>query len=266
MFFFVSKILGFFALPANALVVLSVVGALLLATRWKRAGMRLAICGIIAIVVCGLSPLGNALILPLEDRFSPWDPAHGAPDGIVVLGGAFENAVSGARDVVTLNDAAERMTSAVELARRFPAARILFSGGSGQMVVTGPSEAALTQRLFTELGVDPGRLLLEDRSRDTAENATFSKALADPKPGEHWLLVTSASHMPRAVGAFRRAGFPVEAYPVDWRTRGRIDLVLPFASVSDGLKRTDTAMREWVGLVVYRLTDRSSALFPGPEP
>jgi uncharacterized SAM-binding protein YcdF (DUF218 family) len=265
MFFAVSKILGFFALPANALVVLGVLGTLLLATRWKRVGIRLAAVGLLLIAVCGLSPLGNALMLPLEDRFPPWDPSRGAPDGIVVLGGAFENGVSGARGVVTLNDAAERMTSAVELARRFPAARILFSGGSGQLMASGPSEAALAQRLFTDLGIDPGRLILEDRSRDTAENAVFSKALAEPKSGEHWLLVTSASHMPRAVGAFRRAGFPVDAYPVDWRTRGPIDLILPFVNVSDGLKRTDTAMREWVGLAIYRLTDRSSELFPGPE-
>ena len=264
MFFVVAKILGFFALPANTLVVLGALGTVL-ARRWKRAGVRLAVGAMLAIAVCGLSPLGNALMLPLEERFPPWDPSHGPPDGIVVLGGAFENAVAGAHGDVALNDAAERMTSAVELARRFPSARILFSGGSGQLLASGPSEAALAQRLFANLGIDPARLLLEDRSRDTTENATFSKALVKPKPGERWLLVTSASHMPRAVGAFRHAGFPVEPYPVDWRTRGRIDLILPFANVSDGLKRTDTATREWVGLVVYRLTGRTSELFPGPE-
>ena len=71
--------------------------------------------------------------------------------------------------------------------------------------------------------------------------------------------------MPRAVGAFRRAGFPVEAYPVDWRTRGPEDLARPFRIASDGLKRTDTAAHEWVGLFVYWITDRSSELFPGPR-
>lgn len=264
MFFVASKILGFFALPVNVFVALGLVGVVLLATRWNRVGARLAVLSILAIAGCGFSPLGNALMLPLEDRFPPWDPSHGAPDGIVVLGGAFENGVSGARGDVALNDAAERMTSAVELARRFPAARILFSGGSGQLLVEGPSESALCLRLLESLGIDPGRLILEDRSRDTAENAAFSKALANPRRGEHWLLVTSASHMPRAVGAFRRVGFPVDPYPVDWRTRGRVDLISPFANLSDGLKRTDTAAHEWVGLVVYRLTGRTSELFPGP--
>lgn len=77
---------------------------------------------------------------------------------------------------------------------------------------------------------------------------------------------TSAYHMPRAVGVFRKAGFAVEPYPVDWRTRGAQDELRPFASVGDGLRRVDTAVREWVGLAVYWLTGRSSELFPGPLP
>ena len=108
--------------------------------------------------------------------------------------------------------------------------------------------------------------LLEDRSRNTIENAVYSKEVARPKPGERWLLVTSAYHMPRAVGVFRKVGFTVEPYPVDWRTRGAQDELRPFASVGDGLRRVDTAVREWVGLAVYWLTGRSSELFPGPLP
>ncbi len=92
----------------------------------------------------------------------------------------------------------------------------------------------------------------------------FANELAAPKPGERWLLVTSGYHMPRAIGVFRRAGFEVEPFPVDWRTRGSVDALRPFMSVGDGLRRTDTAVREWVGLFVYWLTGRSSELFPAP--
>ena len=99
--------------------------------------------------------------------------------------------------------------------------------------------------------------------RDTVENARFSKTIANPKPGERWLLVTSAYHMPRSIGSFRGAGFVVEAYPVDWRTRGSSDLLRPFTNVGDGLRRTDTAMREWVGLVIYRAAGYMPELFPG---
>jgi uncharacterized SAM-binding protein YcdF (DUF218 family) len=105
---------------------------------------------------------------------------------------------------------------------------------------------------------------LEGRARNTIENAIYAKQLARPKLGERWLLVTSAYHLPRAVGAFRKVGFPVEAYPVDWRTRGVRDLLRPFWSVGDGLRRVDTAVREWVGLAAYWMTGRSSELFPGP--
>jgi uncharacterized SAM-binding protein YcdF (DUF218 family) len=115
------------------------------------------------------------------------------------------------------------------------------------------------------MGVGAERLLLEDRSRNTSENARFSMQLAAPKAGERWLLVTSAYHMPRSIGLFRRVGFPVEAYPVDWRTGGAADLLRPFDRSSEGLRRADIAMREWVGLLVYWLTGRTSELFPGPS-
>ena len=172
--------------------------------------------------------------------------------------------VSPARNEVALNEAAERMTAMAELARRYPQARIVFSGGSGRLILEGVSEASLAARLFESFGIAKERITLEDKSRDTLENARFTKELVQPKPGERWLLVTSAHHMPRSVGLFRAEGFAVEAYPVDYRTRGAIDLLRFFSTVGDGLRRTDTATREWVGLFVYWITGRTAELFPGP--
>ena len=126
-------------------------------------------------------------------------------------------------------------------------------------------EAEFAAQLLESLGVPRGRLLLEDRSRNTVENALYSKEIAQPKAGERWLLVTSAYHMPRSIGVFRQVGFAVEAFPVDWRTRGREDVLRPFATVGDGLRRTDTAVREWVALAIYRLTGQSAELFPAPR-
>ena len=108
------------------------------------------------------------------------------------------------------------------------------------------------------------RIVAESKSRNTVENAVFSKLLAMPQPNERWLLVTSAYHMPRAIGAFRHVGFAVEAYPVDWRTRGWRDAAMPFDRLSAGLDRTDVAIHEWIGLIAYRLSGRSSTLFPAP--
>lgn len=264
MFFILSKILGFFALPSNILISIGIIGILLLCTRLARLASWLVVTSLVLIAVAGLSPLGNMLILPLEQRFPPWDASRGPPDGIVVLGGAITPDVSAARGVVALNEAAERITEAVELARRYPNARIIFSGGNASLMSDGAIEAAIAVREFEALGIAHDRISAEEQSRNTVENAVFSRLIANPKPGERWLLVTSAYHMPRAIGVFRAAGFAVEAYPVDWRTRGPIDATRPFASLGDGLRRTDTATREWVGLLAYRLSGKTNELFPGP--
>jgi uncharacterized SAM-binding protein YcdF (DUF218 family) len=264
MFFVLSKVLGFFAIPSNLVISIGLLGILLLPTRFARVGRRMAFASLVLLAILGLSPIGNALILPLEQRFPAWDPAAGAPAGIVVLGGAISPDVSTARNEAALNEAAERLTAVAELARRYPGARILFSGGSGALLFDEGSEAEFVAPVLESFGISAGRIMLEDRSRNTAENALFSKQIAQPKPGERWLLVTSAYHLPRAVGVFRKVGFAVEPYPVDWRTRGAEDMWRPFPSMGEGLRRTDTAVREWVGLVVYWLAGKSSELFPAP--
>jgi uncharacterized SAM-binding protein YcdF (DUF218 family) len=264
MFFVLSKVLGFFASPSNLMIGLGLIGVLLLPTSLARVGRRLMVASLLALAVLGLSPLGNVLIIPLEERFPPWDATRGAPDGIVVLGGAIEPDVSEARTEVALDEAGERITAAVALARRYPQARIVYSGGSAALIFHEGSEAAAAVRLLESLGIAPERIIAEEQSRNTVENAVFSLLLAMPQPGERWLLVTSGYHMPRAMGIFRQAGFPVEAYPVDWRTRGPQDMARPFTTLGSGLQRSDTAAREWVGLLVYWLTGRSAALFPGP--
>jgi uncharacterized SAM-binding protein YcdF (DUF218 family) len=119
------------------------------------------------------------------------------------------------------------------------------------------------------MGVPEARLILEAGARDTYENAVYLKADLDKLGllglGKRWVLITSAYHMPRAMASFRQAGFEVEAWPVDYRTRGRADLTRPFDKVSEGLRRVDVATREWVGLLAYWLAGRSSTLFPAPK-
>lgn len=264
MFFVLSKVLGFFALPSNLLCAIGLAGLLLLPTRFARSGRWLLAASVLLLALAGLSPLGNALMLPLEQRFPPWDAARGAPDGIIVLGGSINPELSAARGDHALNESAERLVALAELARRYPGARIVFSGGDASLSGDGLPEAKLVGELLDRIGIPPQRVELEDRSRSTAENAAFTQALVNPKPGERWLLVTSAHHMPRAVGSFRRVGFAVEAYPVDWRTRGWSDLSEPSPAVSAGLARTDAAAREWAGLAAYWLSGRTSALWPAP--
>ena len=159
----------------------------------------------------------------------------------------------------------ERFAAIPELARRYPAAQILFTGGvswSGSSDVA--TEAAVIGRFLARQGVPDGRVVLEDRARSTRDNALLTLQLARPRPGERWLLVTSAMHMPRAIGVFRRAGWPeLQPWPVDYRSTGRLEWVGE-PSLATRLTELDQAAYEWWGLLYYRLLGYTDAIFPGP--
>ncbi len=265
MFFVLSKTLGVIILPTNFLLLLGLFGALLLLTRFRAAGGKVLVLSIVLLAISAFSPLGNVLLYPLESRFPSWDASRGAPDGIIVLGGPIDTDVSAARNTPVIRGAADRIVAGVALARKYPDARVIFSGGSPNLISNEAKEADYAAMIFDSLGVDPKRrLIIERQSRNTLENAEFSKALANPKPGERWLLVTSAFHMPRAIGLFRKAGFPVEPYPVDWRTGDISSLASFTTNAPEGLLKTDFAVREWIGLIAYRLTGKIDDLLPGP--
>ncbi len=265
MFFPLSKVAYFLATPSNLFIFTILAGLLIAAvTRLRRTGTGLAAIGALGLAAGGLGPLSELALLPLEQRFAPY-PADGPePTGIILLGGGIEAGLSEARRQVVVNDAGERPIYLAELARRFPKARLIFTGGSGS-IGGGIAEADIVSRQADVIGVPRTRLILENRSRNTHENAAFSAALVQPKPGERWLLVTSAWHMPRAVGCFRQAGFTVDAFPVDYRTRGWGDATRFNGFASEGLLQLDLAVKEWIGLVVYRWSGYTPDWLPGPE-
>jgi uncharacterized SAM-binding protein YcdF (DUF218 family) len=264
LFFVISKTLGAMLLPTNLLIGIGLLGAILLVTRFASLGRKLVIASVLLLVICGLSPLGNLLLYPLESRFPPWDASRGAPDGIIILGASIEADLSAAHGAAVVRSAPDRIIATAALAHRYPNVRIVFSGGSANLISNDAREADFAGGVFESLGIAKSRLVMERRSRNTLENAEFSKALVAPKDGERWLLVTSAFHMPRSVGLFRKAGFMVEPYPVDWRVGDRSDL-FSFTNIAiDGLGRTDLAVREWMGLIAYRATGKIDDLLPGP--
>jgi uncharacterized SAM-binding protein YcdF (DUF218 family) len=265
-FFFLSKTLGVLLLPSNLLMGLGLAGLILLLTRFASLGRKLVAASVLSLAICGYSPLGNLLLYPLESRFPPWDDTGGAPDGIVVLGGAIEPDLSAAHGIAVFGTSVDRIIAAAGLAHRYPNARVIFSGGNANLVSSDAAkEADFTAAVFESLGFSKDRLILERRSRNTQENAEFSKELAAPKRGERWLLVTSAFHMPRSVGIFRKAGLEVEPYPADWRVGGHDDLLKFSESFIRGLERVDISSREWIGLLAYWITGKTSELFPGPD-
>ncbi len=267
MFYHVSKILWFFLTPSNLIFAIIFSGFILMLLRkntLQKVGLRILSVGVFFLLACGLGPVGAALTVPLEKRFQAQNSDIAKPvAGIVILGGAVKSRSPMANsEMLEMNEAAERMTALILLAKQYPDAKILFSGGIGDLFDFGIPEADEVKNTIGKLGIDPARMMFERRSRNTFENAIYSKELAQPKQGERWLLVTSAWHMPRSIGCFRQAGFEVDAYPVDFRTNGWQDLLHPFGSVGAGLRTTDVAIREWLGLIAYRLTNKTNTLLP----
>ena len=262
MFFILSKLVWFVFSPVNLAILLAAFAALLSFTRFARPARWLGVAALLALGLMAFSPLPRIVVRPLEDRFPQQDAAKGPVTGIIVLGGP----IGVARDDVVLLSAGARITKAVELARLHPQAKVVFTGGAANLIspVT-TTEADGARLLFVGLGLPPERLLLEDKSRNTLENAVLTRRLVDPKPGERWLLVTSAWHMPRSMGVFRKAGFAVEAFPVDYLSEGdREDFVRPYMRAPRGLAIADDGFKEWVGLLAYWLAGYTDALFPEP--
>lgn len=265
MFFLLSKIV-WFCLKPSTLIGLAFCAGLFQLTRQRFVSGRRWVTGAVAaLAICGLSPLSDVLFAALEHRFPR--PDLSAPDaridGMIILGGAEDGRINVMRELMSLNEAAERMTEAVALSRQFPEARVVFTGGSHAVLMTKLPEGQRAQRFLTALGVDPARQIIEDKSRNTYENAVFTKAMVQMKPGERWLLITSAWHMPRSMGIFRKAGVDVIPWPVDYRAPEGAALFMPQGSIAQGLTRLDTITKEYAGLLVYWLTGRSDALFPG---
>jgi uncharacterized SAM-binding protein YcdF (DUF218 family) len=258
MTFAIHQLFGLFARPVTDLILITVV-VLIAGRRWR--WLR-NVCAVIWIGLLVL-PVQQWAALPLEDRFPrPPPPAH--VDGVVVLGGALEMFISADRGIPSLNAAAERMTELVALARLYPEAKIVFTGGYASLLAGGMAEAEVARQLVERLGVPPGRVLFESAARDTFDNATFSKALAHPQPGETWLLVTSALHMPRSVAIFRKAGWPVLPWPVAYSTPLNFVAASLLTSVAQKAEVLDAAAHEWIGLLVYRLEGRTDTLLPSP--
>jgi len=263
-FFYISKIFWFFVQPLN-LALFLLLGGWLLALVGRRWLARTAsFLAVLILVLSSWTSIGAMMLNPLEERFQRPAALPEKIDGIVVLGGGLEGAINLVRGGYELNSGGDRFVETAVLARRFPDAKLLISGGVGTLLLEGEGDAATAVRFFAAFGIPQERLILENESRNTAENAAFSLKLAAPKPGENWILVTSAFHMPRSVGLFRKVGFAVIPWPVDYRTSGTDGVGLFRDNPADSLQNTTMALREWIGLVGYWLSGRIDTVFPGP--
>ena len=264
LFFLASKLFWLLFSPSSLLVWLILFAWLAGIARWQQLSRSLlAICACVVLLITSL-PVHRWLLVPLEQRFPGPSEPLAQPEGIIVLGGSFDLEISASRGQVHLTGSGERILALLVLARRYPQARLVFSGGSGIPGFQEVREADMAAELFAELGLPTDRVVFERDSRNTFENARSTTALVKPDRPDNWLLVTSATHMPRAMGAFCRQGWKLRPYPVDYLTldTGGSWFELDFLNHLGGLQ---DAVREWTGLIAYRITGKINRLLPGPE-
>lgn len=262
MFFIASKILWAPLQPSTLLVTCTLLGASLTLApfaRIERVGLRLLRIAGGMLIFCALTPLCVLLARPLEDAFAqPRLDQLGEPKGIIVLGGAINATLTRARGPTALNSSGARATEGAALAHRYPGALLVFSGGSANLVGRQMPEGDAARAFFLRLGIPEDRILIERRSRSTFENGQLTRDLIGPKPGERWILVTSALHMPRAAGVFEKAGFDVVPYPVAYLTSGEpIDYWNYTLSPLAALSLLDESAKEWLGLAAYWVTGKT---------
>ena len=261
-FFIGSKFGGLLVSPGNALTLLTMFAWLFLVFGWLKLSRSLLSAVVLFLLITCTLPVGEWLLAPLENRFSANPALPLSPTGIIVLGGAVNPVISEAWGQTEMGEAAERITTLLSMANLYPDSQLIFTGGSGLISEQSFREADYVGFLFEEIYLGGQAILFESESRNTAENVANSKALVNPRPDQDWILITSAYHMPRAVGVFCQANWPVIPYPVDHRSN-RSNLLRLSLSFTKNLSLLEEAIHEWIGLIAYRITGRTDRFIAG---
>ncbi|MCR9255996.1 MAG: YdcF family protein [Alphaproteobacteria bacterium] len=252
--FFASKVFWAVFAPTSVLVWLSLLGLLCVLIGRQSAGLAVLSLVAVLVLVVALTPLGPWMLRDLEAQYSRPAPMPEAVSGVILLGGSEQTTVSQERQAPSLTGAGERYVAFAELARRYPDAPLLFSGGVGQLDRSVPPETTVLFDIVHRLGIDEARIVVDDRARNTRENAAAIRRMIDAgelaRDGRPFLLITSAFHMPRAVRYFEQAGVPITPYPCDWRSKLALEW---FPGLGRGVEQFSIALRERIGMLAARL-------------
>lgn len=262
MFFDLSKILWVLVMPLNALCLLALAGFML----WKfkvKGGKCMVMTSMAGILIFGILPVGPIMVTWLERQYPPKQELPGGVDGMIVLGGMFESYLSKTHNQISLNDHADRIVCFAELAKKYPRAKKIFSGGSGDYLHPETMESNDAKEFLKLIGLERG-ILYESKSRNTYENVLYSKELANPKKGETWLVITSGYHMPRTMGIFEKLEWPVRAYACDQKTDGTYSVLERMPNVTYNFTMLNIAVKEILGSIMYRITGKSAFILPPP--
>jgi len=261
MFFAASKIFWVLVQPLNALCLLALAGFAMRGV-WPRKGQTVINSALILILFFGIVPVGPLALTWLEKQYTVPNVLPQKIDGVIVLGGGFESHLTQISGHIVANDNVDRVFCFVEIAKKHPQAKLVFSGGQGDILHPDAMESLDARLFFHLVGLGSANILYETQSRNTYENAYYTKEMVKPKAGENWVLVTSAFHMPRAVGIFEELDWKIIPYQCDPKTDGKYTLVGGLPNVTANFSALNIAVKEIIGLIVYNLTGKSAFIIP----
>lgn len=264
LFFTLSKLAWGLLSPSNLIIIVLMISTILLFLKRTVLASRILVClSLISFLLMGY-PVGEILIEPLEKQFSQPQDMPVKIDGIILLGGSEKLKPTLSWGSPELGSAADRYIAAAKLATLYPEIPVLFSGGNNFLRLQGQgNEGHIAYQILSIVGVNTKRLVIESKARNTHENFILLKPLL-PKQDGHYLLVTSAFHMPRAVAVARKQGINIVPYPVDYRSSSPEFRQWDF-NLFEHLEVLEPAWREWIGLTVYYLTGKTDEWFAKKE-
>ncbi len=263
LFFIVSKLAWSVFSPSALFVWLTLLALVLLYRGYLHAAKTLLLNMTLIGFTVMVYPVGDILLEKLEQRFSVPATLPEQIDGIIVLGGGEQLKTSLSWQAPQTGEAGDRYLAAATLARHYPQTPVWVSGGSNLLQMTVHEAVAdIHRNLLMMAGVSASQIHIEQNSRNTYENIQNLRQVLPDSDGQ-FLLVTSAYHMPRSIGIARQLELNVIAYPVDYRSQRGALRQWDFA-LFEHLQTLEPAIREWLGLIVYYLTGKTSQFLPGP--
>jgi uncharacterized SAM-binding protein YcdF (DUF218 family) len=260
-FFLLSKLIWLVISPDSLLVILTVISFILLWKKSYKYAQRLLGFVVMLMLIIFLLPIGEWLLYPLETQYRTNPELPQKIDGVILLGGAESAYLSNLWQQTELGESAERDLAFMYFIRQYPDARYVFTGGSGSLDNQEYRQAHVVKKLLLEHGFDISNIIFEEQSRNTYENAKLTYHAIKPGADENWILITTAWHIPRAVGVFHKIGWPVIAFPVDHHTHPG-DLLRFNPGFTGNLHTLGIAIKEWTGLAAYWITGKLVVTIP----
>ena len=260
MTFYLSKFLWFVFNPFNLLIIIIIIGYLFNLFNLKLLSKFFYFFAVFIFFISAVMPTGSYLNYLLEKNFHSKNYLPETIDGILILSGATNPYLTKEHNQINFHGSVERLTESVSLIKKYPNAKIIFSGGSGSLKYPSLDHASVAKNFFSNMGIDSSKIYYEKTSHNTYENILFSKRIARPKINEKWLLVTSAFHLNRSLGVSEKLEWIFIPYAVDFNKTKKFSWKLSFNLLSN-LLEFQQASHEWAGLLAYYLMGRSDRIF-----